>query len=304
MDWKSIKNHRDLSKVINKVCYQVLMKRKTEFVMQKDWDNLILLDACRYDMFMETNTIPGRLDHIYSKGSSTGHFLLENFKGKSFLDTVYVTANPLVNYHVKDSFYLIIPVWMTGWDDHHQTILPDTMVKHCLDAYKKYPDKRLVFHFMQPHFPFLDADVREIIGEHDGVLSRNLFLGGKIEHRLTVWEKFRTGRLDKRTVWEAYQSNLKIVLRHISDLIKNLSGKSVISSDHANLFGEWLFPLPIREFGHPGGLYKKNLLKVPWFVIESGKRRTIKKNKKRKKSYDIDPLSEEYIKKLSPLGYM
>lgn len=63
--------------------------------MQADWDTLVILDACRYDMFEEINETEGELEHRYSRGSCTPDFIRENFPEGEFHDTVYVTANPM-----------------------------------------------------------------------------------------------------------------------------------------------------------------------------------------------------------------
>lgn len=63
--------------------------------MIEDWDNLVLLDACRYDQFERLNTISGVLENRISQGSSTFEFLTENIAGKKSHDTVYVTSNPI-----------------------------------------------------------------------------------------------------------------------------------------------------------------------------------------------------------------
>jgi hypothetical protein len=39
-------------------------------VFKGDWDNLIILDACRYDIFAETNTLSGDLSKRTSRGIS------------------------------------------------------------------------------------------------------------------------------------------------------------------------------------------------------------------------------------------
>ena len=36
--------------------------------MKEDWDNLVILDACRYDMFKKLNTINGKLEYKISIG--------------------------------------------------------------------------------------------------------------------------------------------------------------------------------------------------------------------------------------------
>lgn len=294
---------RELFLTVDSLWYGVLNRHRTEAVMSRDWDNLILLDACRFDMFREVNFLEGHLDSIYSCGSSTGHFLQDNFKGQSFFDTVYVSGNPLVNHFVPDSFFAVIPVWQDGWHEEFGTVLPETMVEYSIEAANRYMDKRLILHFMQPHYPFIGEKTRAVIGEHEGIKSRDLMIGKKVRHTQTVWHLFREGILDRQTVWEAYCDNLHIVLEALQGLLPLLSGKTVISSDHGNLFGEWLWPIPVREFGHFGGLYKKSLVQVPWFVCPGEKRKQIQSAEPESKPESIGD-REEYQKKLSALGYI
>ncbi|TKX67638.1 hypothetical protein [Halorubrum sp. GN11GM_10-3_MGM] len=60
-------------------------------VVEKDWDNLIILDACRYDLFQEVSEVDGELSPAVSLGSSTGEFMRKNFGGGEFLDLVYIS---------------------------------------------------------------------------------------------------------------------------------------------------------------------------------------------------------------------
>lgn len=300
-----MKSWRDI--IIKSIYYKRLVGNKGTYIMQEDWDNLIILDACRYDMFEKLNDIEGTLEHRLSRGSCTNEFLWENFKGRKFNDTVYVTANPLVDYHVPKSFAKIVSVWKDSWYEEYDTVLPQTMVEYTIKTIEMYPQKRLIIHFMQPHYPFIGKRSRKNIGAHDGIFSRNLTLGyEKIEHDTQlVWNLLKENKLDKNTVWGAYEENLKIALRYTKRLIENLSGKTAITSDHGNLFGEWIFPFPMREYGHPYGIYVKNLIKVPWLVIEDGSRRKIEKSKETQYEDSSDYLEEDNIKeKLRALGYV
>jgi hypothetical protein len=65
------------------------------------------------------------------------------------------------------------------------------------------------------------------------------------------------------------------VLYHVTDFLEELSGKTVITSDHGNYVGEKASPIPIREYGHPRGLYDEPVVKVLWLVQQSGTRREI-----------------------------
>jgi hypothetical protein len=51
-------------------------------VLEEDWDNLVILDACRYDLFKQVNDISGDLQKRQSQASMTAEFLNRNFAGK------------------------------------------------------------------------------------------------------------------------------------------------------------------------------------------------------------------------------
>lgn len=278
VNWQNLSWWKRMIKTISyDTYYKTIIGNRGVYIMEEDWDNLIILDACRYDVFKKHNSIQGILEYRMSRGSWTGEFLTENFKRK-YNDTIYITGNPLVNYHVSNLFYKIVPVWKSGWNENYGTVLPGTMVSHALETEKKYPQKRLIVHFVQPHYPFLGEGARRKIGEHaDLSMGRSEALGEKnAKHeKPPIWDLLKEGKVDKDTVWEAYEENLQIVLPHAKRLSQKLTGKTIISSDHGNLFGERIFPFFIREYGHPGGIYAKNLVKVPWLVIENERRKKV-----------------------------
>ena len=234
--------------------------------------------------------------------------MLRNFQGNVFNDTVYITANPLVDYDVPTSFLKIVPVWKYGWDEGLGTVLPETMLEYALKANQMYPHKRLIFHFTQPHYPFIGERSRKRIGAHDGMSSKTLVLEHRLEpKKRDVWDLLKQGKIDRNTLWESYEENLQIVLEYADKLIKKLVGKTVITSDHGNLFGERLFPFFwIKGYGHPLGVYHRNLIKVPWLVVEKGKRKEINTHDKyQNQDLDsVDDLEQIGIKaKLEALGY-
>lgn len=249
--------------------YKRILGNRGHYIMDEEWDNLIILDACRYDIFEKHNDISGNLESRISRGGCTNEFLRENFQENTYEDVVYITANPLVDYHLKNKFHKIISVWKTDWNDELGTVLPSNVVRRTIDATIKYPEKRFIIHFVQPHYPFIGPWARENIPEHEGMKSVHLFEDkDETEHGgQLIWNMLKDGVIDKEEVWKAYVENLLMVLPPTKRLIKNLRGKIIISSDHGNLFGEWLIPVPIRGYGHPGGIYKKELVKVPWLVI-------------------------------------
>ena len=78
--------------VLNNLIFESRYGRGTR-VINEDWDTLILLDACRFDMFEETVEMEGNLDYTISLGSTSEEFLTRNFSKGTFHDTVYVNAN-------------------------------------------------------------------------------------------------------------------------------------------------------------------------------------------------------------------
>jgi hypothetical protein len=73
----------------------------------------------------------------------------------------------------------------------------------------------------------------------------------------------------------ANEENLAIALDSIATLLPELDGKTVITSDHGQLIGDRVSPIPLIEYGHPGSTYVDELVRVPWHVYESGPRKQI-----------------------------
>jgi len=248
------------------------------YVIDEQWDNLLILDACRYDTFKELNTIKGKLETRISRGSETTEFLLENFARhptrENFADVVYIAGNPLVSSLVRDRFHKIYPVWDYGWDDQLGTVPPGNVANEALEARTKYPDKRMIVHFMQPHFPALTgryenetgiSGLRRIV--KDDLDPVKIAQTSTLD--VSVAALLKRGDLDRNNVLSAYQENLKMVLSYVAKLVEKLPGRTSITSDHGETFGERPEALyPFRVFGHPNRLHVKPLVIVPWFIIE------------------------------------
>lgn len=239
-------------------------------VMEEDWDNLIILDGCRYDIFADRNGIDGKLQSKTSLGSASLEFIEQNFVGKEFHDTVYVTCNPYVTRIEDGTFHAVVNL-LNEWNSDLQTVHPEVVVDTAKQAHAEHSDKRLIIHFMQPHYPFIGEKGQNI--DHKGYSKGETNdLAGK-----NVWEQLRlnSDELSIEEVWEAYQENLDIVLSHVEELLGELTGKSVITADHGNLFGERLRPIPVRGYGHPPRIRIPELVTVPWHVVDGESRREV-----------------------------
>jgi len=272
-------------------------------VFAADWDTLIVLDACRYDMFETVNYLDGVLTSKQSKGSSTTEWLHANFHSRDLRDTVYVTANPQLERN-RDcwevNLHETVNVWLNeGWDEETGTVLAETMTDIAIKMHDRFPNKRLVIHYMQPHYPFVPSDTM-FDKEH---LHRVEDPIGSNSDKENVWNQKFLGDLSTthNELWEMYMDNLKYVLKNLGTLLDEVSGKPVITSDHGNYVGERASPIPIREYGHPRGLYDDTLTCVPWFECDYKKRRQIIAGSDPSADSNID--SKTVSKRLRDLGY-
>jgi hypothetical protein len=206
-------------------------------VMEEDWDTLIILDACRADLFEEVMDLSrfDRYSRAISLGSHSSEWTRRNFTGKKFADTVYVSANPHTTLLASDSFYEIVEMWK-GIDIAPNQLDPSRMVEAAIEAHKRHPEKRLIVHLMQPHGT-----------------------GGLIHDR-SSWE-------------ETHRETLKHLTKYIFDIDDALDGKTVISADHGQLFHSG--PRAVLGLtGHKARLRIPELVYVPWAELD-GERRKI-----------------------------
>jgi hypothetical protein len=272
-------------------------------IFAEDWDNLLVLDACRYDMFERYADLPGRLEYRDTRGTSTTEFLKANFAGRDLRDTVYVTANPQLYYNREEidaDLHRVMDVWQEeGWNDEYGTVLLETVTEHAIRAAREYPKKRLIVHYIQPHYPFIGSDTE--FDKRHLVASDTGENGNGSEN---VWGQLMTGTLDATpaNVWQPHVANLKRALPHVEELLSDLGGQTVVTADHGNMLGKRSFPLPIREWGHPQGIYTNQLVRVPWLVFESGPRREIYAGDSASRSGVVD--DDVVADRLRDLGYM
>ncbi|MEF8824984.1 MAG: hypothetical protein V5A27_01370 [Halapricum sp.] len=281
--------------------YYDLMREDGFEMMQADWDHLVILDACRYDLFERVNQVPGDLRKVRSEAASTEEFLSQYFAGQRLHDTVYVTANPQEQLHLDEGvFHTISRVWLDGWDADRGTVTPEVMASRCIEAADEYPNKRIIAHFMQPHIPFLGPTASEFDTEGELTPARTQALGdGPVGEFDSVWMELRRKEVSERSVWRAYRENLELVLEAVEQVIAEVDGKIVITSDHGNLINDRLCPFPIRESGHHSGLYVPELIDVPWLEIE-GSRREIRSDTPELN----DEIEADVAGRLRRLGYI
>jgi hypothetical protein len=144
-------------------------------------------------------------------------------------------------------------------------VLPETVSDRAIEVAERFPDKRLIVHFIQPHYPFLGKTGQKI-GHRtisgDGIIEAD-------RDQESVWRRLEAGEVDKETVWNAYRENLEIAAPAAQRLTNCLTGKTVITSDHGNSFGR------LGVYGHPSQCYLQCLTRVPWLELDTETRRDI-----------------------------
>jgi hypothetical protein len=88
------------------------------------------------------------------------------------------------------------------------------------------------------------------------------------------WGTFRDGEFDLslEKAKQAYRENLELALPHVSGLLSEFEGRTVVTADHGEILGERDFPIPIRRYGHPSYTKMPEVIEVPWLVHEDGVR--------------------------------
>jgi len=241
-------------------------KRKAIKVMEEDWDYLIVLDACRYDFFKEL--VDKETDYVISGGTNTQEWLEWNFRGR-FKDVIYIAGNPhFASAHLVKSlgfnpFFKVEEVWDYGWDESVKTVHPKEVTKAALNMLNKFPDKRMIVHYNQPHRPYF---TNERLLEADGgtchTLEGGLWEGVKAHKDGGAFGLVRRKEVSIEELREAYGNNLRIVMEEVNKLQKNLTGRVIVTADHGDHLGEY------HIFGHLRGLRTKVLVKVPWYVLK------------------------------------
>lgn len=277
------------------------MLDQKDLIEDKEWDYLLILDACRFDYFKRTfddYLKGGKLSEVTSPASHTTIWCKKIFGDGKNDDTVYISGNPYINSKVpigeldaRGYFYKIIDVWIpAGTSKKYGS--PEEVSEALKKAIVKYPKKRIIAHFMQPHAPYLTLNSTKSGSkpkfEIDEEIDRDFFWMSKRKMRnyaakiiRSIGQKKTWGFREKlgimkprgpiyevlkqhgvKELKKAYQQNLELVLGEVSNLIEKLSGKIIVTADHGELLGEG------DNYGHHLNGTATELLCVPWLEIK------------------------------------
>lgn len=242
-----------------------------ERIYDREWDALIVLDACRCDLLREVARTgeypfldPG-FETFPSAGSMSAEWMAKNFgpdQDSETAVTAYVSGNPFTRDLNPERFALLDEVWQYGWDDEFGGVKPRPVTERAIAAGRDVDSDRLIVHYLQPHVPFRSmqdvaidwGDPAENFGVKDGAAGDDR----------GPWQQYRDGDLSHGRLWRAYRDNLEWVLEDLKLLLSNLDAETVvITADHANAMGEWWC------YGHPDYVPVPALKEVPWVVTSA-----------------------------------
>lgn len=242
------------------------LSNQTDYVddLQKedDW-LLIVLDACRFDVFAETYSryFTADVEPVISAGVNTFEYGRLNW-GDGQYDVTYVsaatpihsepmdfssdtvTAGGLVRegdelrehyqgFVPTDHISNIIDVWKTGWDEE-LGITPPKVVTDRAIAEATSAD-RVVAHYFQPHAPYIGEE-KELGDKHKEATEDH-------EHvaiDASVYERVANGEITDSRLRELYVSNLERALPEVARLIAETDFDRVaVMGDHGEALSEY-----------------------------------------------------------------
>lgn len=232
-----------------------------EHVYDREWDLLVVLDACRVDALEaiadEYEFLPDTVPTIVSAAPNSSTWLERNFRPRfreAISETVYVSGNSHTEgfnqgkYELSaNAFRRLERVYDYGFDDEIGTVPPSTLTDVAIQSVRNHDPERTIVHYMQPHTPYRSLDTDAIGGVPDK------------QFRETVWDLIVSGELSRDEAWEAYLDTLRWGLDSVELLLKSVDAdRVVITADHGECFGEW------GAYGHSGHGTFEALRTVPW----------------------------------------
>jgi hypothetical protein len=219
-------------------------------LLAEEWDYLVVLDACRNDVFQRTygDYVSGAVETRESPGSATPEWAMRTFTGHH--DLTYFSANPLINslaipfneipwgkslgdeyaWAAGDHIAEVVDLWKTEWDDDLGTVHPRAVTDAVLDS----PDllarrDRTVVHYLQPHMPYIDGGKGRKMGELRNAVSA---AEGDSVGALTKFGDYMTPRVRRWFEGSTLLNRLGVVLdldvEHVVSALTSGRARSVV----------------------------------------------------------------------------
>lgn len=261
-------------------------------IFDEEWDVLILLDTARVDalrLVADEYDFITEVDSIWSVGGASAEWLARTFD-KQHAEQIRETAFLSAQSHIQEildtrvqktessrplpykTLRLIpsVDIDMLGKAEYlftRETIGEEGPFGHTegntppryvtdrgIAVGREHDFNRLILQYHQPHTPWFSQALQE---------------GRDLEYHEKDWWNYYYETGDLESIWEAYMSDLRLVLDDIEILLDNLDAdRVVITADHGEAFGEY------GILGHKLGSLHPQIRKVPWIITSAEDKRT------------------------------
>jgi len=264
-------------------------------IWEREWDVLLVLDACRWDVFSEHYGGADWLetvDSTTSVGSASPEWMDKTFAAEyedEMASTAYVTGNPYSEDHVPENHLALLDeVWRYVWDEDLGTIPPEPLTNQAVKHWRTGDYDRMIVHYMQPHWPYVTDpfmygfDPQHIIGN------------GYTEN---PFDRQNRGELSQNDHIDRYAANLDHVVGHVREQLLTAIDADIVvlTADHATLFGDY------GLYKHPANVPLPLLRRVPWAVTSATDSDEFEPNDLRDEHESLHIDQEEQLR---DLGYM
>ncbi|WP_053947424.1 sulfatase-like hydrolase/transferase [Halolamina sediminis] len=258
-----------------------------ESIFDREWDILVILDACRRDLIESVEDDYDFLTEnkpFRSMGSMSREWMQKNFTeaySEELRRTAYISGNIFTeDYAEPNQFDYLDEVWKYAWEGG--TVPARAITDRGIAVYRNEDPDRMILHYMQPHAP----SVPDPLGE-------GMALPGDDDDWTSSPELLRAGAVTKDRLVESYRANLRYVLDDVAVLLENVDAEHVaITADHGEAFGEK------HIYEHPDHMPLDILREVPWYETTATDQGTYEPS--------LEPTKEtgDMDEKLRALGYL
>ena len=226
-------------------------------IYERDWDLLVVLDACRFDALRDVAADRDFLEEVGSArsvGSYSLSWLERNFTERyadEMARTAMITGNPFTETALSAAeFGRLEEVWRYSWDDEVGTIRPRPLTDTAISVAREDNPDRMIVHYMQPHAPFTThPELQRGPSASDWADATDK----------SVWMRVQEGEIPLERARTAYYDELRMVLDDVEVLLSNVDAETaVITADHGEAMGEY------GIYGHARGVAINALRVVPW----------------------------------------
>jgi len=243
------------------------MWKQWELMRDVPWQYLIVLAACRADVFCEVVSELGLRGEMQACDSQAMDTVLWYRRHWSYrlTDTVLIGAHPcawIEQVNAAQNFADAVAVWLFDQNVGPGGVVhPDRLVQVARWELQQRPDMRAVIHLVQPHLPYVDPWGFRFLREELELQMLGLawLTANKPAYdvvqawgRVHGWDRLRG----------FYKESLRMAVEALAPLLADLRGqKVVITADHSELIGEG------NVYGHPRSAGLQNLCRVPWLEV-------------------------------------